>query len=324
MVFNKKIIMNLKWEKLGRPFNPTKIKNISWMQEFAQAPSVIIFDYFVRVYISSRPKRDSNGQYKSYTGFVDLDRNNLLSVLRFSEKPILEHGGPGMFDEFGIYPTSVIKHKNKYLAYYGGWTRCESVPFNVAIGCATSDDGEHFEKVGDGPTLSYSLNEPFVISGPKIREFKKGKLELFYITGSKWLYNNGKPEPIYHIRHAESFDDGITWEKSNKDIIPTKLNPYECQASPDVIYKNDKYHMFFCYRDPLKRNYRVGYAQATDTNHWIRNDDIAGIDISKNGFDSEMIAYPHVFELDGKIYMMYLGNEVGKYGFGLAVLEGDL
>jgi hypothetical protein len=41
-------------------------------------------------------------------------------------------------------------------------------------------------------------------------------------------------------------------------------------------------------------------------------------------FDSEMIAYPHVFELDGKTYMMYLGNSVGRYGFGLAELEGEL
>jgi hypothetical protein len=45
------------------------------------------------------------------------------------------------------------------------------------------------------------------------------------------------------------------------------------------------------------------------------------IDISDEGWDSEMISYPHVFELDGKIYMMYLGNQVGKYGFGLAVAE---
>ena len=37
-----------------------------------------------------------------------------------------------------------------------------------------------------------------------------------------------------------------------------------------------------------------------------------------------MIAYPHVFELDEKIYMLYLGNQVGRYGFGLAELEGDL
>lgn len=37
-----------------------------------------------------------------------------------------------------------------------------------------------------------------------------------------------------------------------------------------------------------------------------------------------MISYPHVFELDGKIYMAYLGDQVGRYGFGLAQLEGTL
>jgi len=312
----------LKWKKLGRPFDPTKVEGVSWMQEFAQAPSIIVFDWFVRVYISSRPKRDENGQYKSYTGFVDLDRNHLLSVLKFSEKPIVEHGGPGMFDEFGIYPTSVIKHKGEYLAYYGGWTRCESVPFNVAIGCAKSKDGEIFEKVGDGPVLSYSGDEPFVLSGPKIRTFGE-KLKLFYIAGSKWLPNNGRPEPIYHIRSATSHD-GIRWEKYHNDLVETKLKPYECQASPDVIYSNGKYHMFFCYRNPLKRNYRIGYAYSTYGYTWTRNDDVAGINVSEDDFDSEMVAYPHVFQLDGKTYMMYLGNEVGKYGFGLAVLEGEL
>ena len=37
-----------------------------------------------------------------------------------------------------------------------------------------------------------------------------------------------------------------------------------------------------------------------------------------------MISYPHVFELDGEIIMLYLGNEFGRYGFGLAKLEGEL
>jgi len=37
-----------------------------------------------------------------------------------------------------------------------------------------------------------------------------------------------------------------------------------------------------------------------------------------------MVAHPHVFELDGEIYMFYLGNQVGKYGFGIAKLIGDL
>jgi hypothetical protein len=36
-----------------------------------------------------------------------------------------------------------------------------------------------------------------------------------------------------------------------------------------------------------------------------------------------MICYPFVFEHKGKIYMLYNGNDYGKEGFGLAVLEDN-
>jgi hypothetical protein len=57
---------------------------------------------------------------------------------------------------------------------------------------------------------------------------------------------------------------------------------------------------------------------------WQRDDSKAGIDVSDEGWDSEMQSYPHIFELDGRIYMAYLGNQVGREGFGLAVLNGEL
>jgi hypothetical protein len=56
----------------------------------------------------------------------------------------------------------------------------------------------------------------------------------------------------------------------------------------------------------------------------MRDDRKAGIDVSAEGWDSEMISYPHVFETDGHTYMAYLGNQVGRHGFGLAILEGRL
>ncbi|WP_246514344.1 hypothetical protein [Exiguobacterium alkaliphilum] len=36
------------------------------------------------------------------------------------------------------------------------------------------------------------------------------------------------------------------------------------------------------------------------------------------GFDDEMVAYPHTFTVNGKRYLLYLGNEVGRAGFGIA------
>ena len=84
--------------------------------------------------------------------------------------------------------------------------------------------------------------------------------------------------------------------------------------------------MFFCGWVPssfrVTRNRKIGYAYSKDLINWTRDDSKVGIGLSESGWDSEMVAYPHVFELDGEIYMLYIGNEVGRYGFGLAKLKG--
>lgn len=316
------------WKKLGRVFDPHTVNDRPWLQQFAQAPSVIVFEDFVRVYFSTRPLPDSRGQYCSFSGYVDLSRGNLMNILRVSDEPVLALGGLGEFDEFGTYPVSVASDGESFVAYYAGWTRCESVPFNVGIGMARSTNGGvSFEKVGKGPVLPYSVDEPFILSGPKIRKFGD-KWQLWYIAGSKWIVADGKPEPVYKIRMASS-DDGIHWIKQNRNLIPSKVEDDEAQASPDVFYKNGCYHMFFSYRYSSdyrgkEHGYRIGYASSDDMYNWVRDDSKAGIDVSATGWDSEMVAYPHVFELDGEIYMLYLGNQVGKHGFGLAKLEGAI
>jgi hypothetical protein len=82
--------MKFNWKKLGVVFNPQDHETPDWMHEFAQAPCVLPFKDFVRLYFSCRPKPDINGQYVSYSAYVDLDRNNLFKVLRISQNPILD------------------------------------------------------------------------------------------------------------------------------------------------------------------------------------------------------------------------------------------
>ena len=316
------------WRKLGKVFDPQAVVGRPWLKEFAQAPATLLLDDVVRVYFSCRPPADAHGQYVSYSAYVDLDRQDLFKVRDVAATPILPLGGLGEFDEFGTYPVSVVRDGSTIRAYYAGWTRCESVPFNVAIGAAASvDGGKTFSKLGNGPVLGYSPDEPFVLSGPKIRRFGES-WHLFYIAGRKWKVVDGRAEPVYKIRHASSAD-GLHWAKSGRDLIASRIEEDEAQASPDVFYADGKYHMFFCYRYSShyrgKQNgYRIGYASSTDLFDWVRDDSKAGIDVASEGWDSEMISYPHVFEVDGQIYLAYLGNQVGRQGFGLAVLEGTL
>ena len=125
-----------------------------------------------------------------------------------------------------------------------------------------------------------------------------------------------------------SSKDGINWSKHGKDLIPDKLGSQECQACPDVSYRNGIYHMFFSYRDIHNYKskcggYRIGYASSSNMKDWIRNDDQVNLSLSKSGWDSEMINYPHLFRLNNRSYMMYQGNGMGRTGFGLAVLETE-
>jgi hypothetical protein len=120
----------------------------------------------------------------------------------------------------------------------------------------------------------------------------------------------------------------VSWQRFDRDLIESRIEPDEAQASPDVTLLDGCYHMFFCYRYSAgyrskERGYRIGYAASDDLETWTRDDSRAGIDVSPKGWDSEMVSYPHVFELDGRVHMLYLGNEVGRRGFGLAELDGD-
>ena len=62
-------------------------------------------------------------------------------------------------------------------------------------------------------------------------------------------------------------------------------------------------------------------AESPDGKSWTRHDDRAGLTAGEEGWDSEMVAYPHVFDHDGQRYMVYSGNDYGKGGMGLAILE---
>jgi predicted GH43/DUF377 family glycosyl hydrolase len=314
-----------RWQRLGLLFDPRTHASPGWMHEFAQSPSALVLDDRVRVFFCARPAPGADGQYLSYLASIDLDRGDPRRVIGICRQPLLPLGGLGCFDEFGTNPVSVIRDGEQLRVYYAGWTRCESVPFNGAIGVAVSrDGGESFERLGPGPVLAYSPDEPYLIGSPRIRRFG-ARWVLGYVAGKSWLRDqSGKPEPIYKIRMAIS-DDGLDWRKVGRDLIEDRLGEFECQACPDIIEHAGRFHMFFSYRTSRDYKtggggYRIGYAGSSDLLHWSREDERAGMQVSAEGWDSQMVSYPNVFALDGRHYMLYQGNEMGRGGFGLARL----
>ena len=318
----------MNWKKLGKIFDPTQHILPNNCVQFAQSPQALVFDDFVRIYFSTRSLDKSAGKYLSHIAFVDMQKN-LRDVIRVSDKTVIPLGELGCFDEHGIFPMSVMRYGNVIYGYTCGWNRRVSVSVDTAIGLAISrDNGLTFQRIGNGPVLAASLHEPCLVGDGFVKVIGD-VFHMWYIFGIGWkkFSTDTAPDRTYKIGHAVS-SDGINWVKEEaRQIIADRLDADESQALPTVIGINGRYHMFFCYRQSSDfrknkdRGYRIGHAYSDDLANWVRDDEHPHLDITNGGWDSEMLCYPHVFECDGKTYLLYNGNEFGRYGFGLAALE---
>ena len=318
----------MKWRKLGQIFIFDHSGFGSDYIGYAQAPQALIFHDFVRIYFSTRQVTE-NGKFVSIIQYVDMDKL-FGTILNRSAHTVIPLGKLGTFDEHGIFPFSVFRHADQVWGYSNGWNRRKSVSVDTGIGLAFSnDEGQTFKKYGDGPVLTASLYEPYLVCDPFVRVFG-GVFHMWYIYGTGWkVFQEGKePDRTYVIAHATSVD-GIAWVKEGRSII-SQMHADECQALPTVIQIGSRYHMLFCHRHSFdfrtnpQNAYRIGYAYSDDLITWTRDDAHCGIDVTPGAWDSDMMCYPHLFHCDGRIYMLYNGNEFGRYGFGLAALESEV
>lgn len=305
-----------KWRKLGLVFSVNQ--NYEWMQTHSTCP----FAYHLqrnlfRVFFSTR---DTLGF--SHGAWLDIDITKPHNIINVSSNPLISPDEPGYFGDAGVVPFQIIKNNNKYLMYYSGWTLKNITPFDFYIGLASSEDLCNFEKFSTVPILDRTPDEPFLIGAPYVIN-DNGLYKMWYISGDKWVCKSNNYRHYYSIKYAES-KDGISWNKRGIKCISYD-NEFEFAfARPVVIKEKDTFKMWYTYRGQSEIDkYRAGYAESCDGVNWIRKDENVGIGVSDSGWDSEMICYPYVFEHKGKRYMLYNGNDYGKTGFGLAVLESE-
>ncbi len=310
------------WKKMGRVF--ASDGRYPWMQSHTQNPTVLLLDDRLRVYFNCRGVPDANGNTTACATFVDLDRHNPERVIYVHDEPILPLGEIGAFDQFGVMASSVLKVGDEVWIYYVGWNRSQGVPYNHAIGLAISHDGgRSFKRYARGPIISRTAEEPFIQNSPNV-SIIEGEFRMWYSSGTRWIDQGERVESIYVIIQASS-RDGVLWDRDGIPCVPAIVE-HECQTNPSVIRIGERYHMWFCYRHGLDfrnadRGYRIGHAWSDDLKNWHRDDNHGVLSPSDSGWDSEMLCYPRVLEIDGRLHMFYSGNHFGRDGFGYALLE---
>ena len=318
----------MRWRKVGKVFDPTQHRLPNDCVQFAQSPQALVLEDRVRIYFSTRAVDKANGKYLSRIAFVDMEKD-LRRIIGVSDRTVIGLGELGCFDEHGIFPMNVVRHGDTVYGYTCGWNRRMSVSVDTAVGLAISRDGGlTFQRIGDGPVLAASLHEPCLVGDGFVKVI--GDLfHMWHIFGTGWKRptEDAAPDRTYKIGHAVS-RDGIEWVKEEaQQIIADRLGPDESQALPTVVAIDGRYHLFFCYRQSFDfrtnkdRGYRIGHACSDDLVDWTRDDDALALVGTPGAWDSDMQCYPHAFEFNGDIHLLYNGNEFGRYGFGLAVLE---
>lgn len=308
----------MRWNKKGRIFHIDE--PIGWMNSHAQCPTAILLDDRIRVFFSARQKNQ-----QSLPVYIDLDRNNPMEVINFCSEPIIGFGRKGTFDENGIIPSYFIEKDGKLYFYYAGWSQCKNVPYKNFTGLAISEDGgTTFKKYTEAPVFSLDEFNPLSATGPCIVPRQNDYLAI-YSTGIDWIEIDGKLEHTYLLTYASS-KDAVNWKGTGKIIIRPEKE-FSAHCKPTIIFVNGLYHMWFStrgsynFREAGSDAYRLGYAYSDDLINWTRDDSKVGIDVSEEGWDSEMICYPHILKVDDKYLMFYNGNGFGRSGFGLAELE---
>lgn len=314
------------WSRLGKIFDPRAVRPHPWMAEYAQCPTPFLLDAeTVRVYFATRPARDDEGMYVSRPGWVDLSRRDLRQIKGISPQPALDLGRTGTFDEFGVMPSAVLRVGDAVYMYYTGWTRLASVPYTTAIGVAVSHDGgATFERIGPGPVLNVTLDEPYLVNSPVVR-ILGDVWHMWYVSGCRWVEGDAGPEIVFRHAHATSAD-GLSWQARETGIMPTVLGDDECHDLLCPIEIDGQWHAFFAYRHATGfrtdrgRGYRLGHATSDDLRSWRRSDDLAAFHPPADAWDSEMVCSSQMLEIDGRRWMFYCGNDIGREGFGAAEL----
>jgi hypothetical protein len=298
----------MNWEKKGQIF---KVDNSNeYLLSHASNPlPVHLHNDIFRIFYSGR-----NADNKSSVGYVDIDIVN-LNIINYPTKPVITFGNEISFYSHGISIGNLYEAKGKSYILFMGWQVEKGQHWRGDVGRIELVDKDKMNVIPALPFMTIDEEDTVSLSYPWVM-FHEGIYKMWYGSTISWSSENG--EMIHVIKYATSAD-GEIWTKHGI-AIPYELGVAQAFSKPCVIVNDSGYHMWYSYRSGTGEKYRIGYAFSKNGILWERKHNEVGISVSENGWDSEMVCYPYVFNHSNKMYMLYNGNSYGKEGFGLAVL----
>lgn len=296
--------------------------NVKNVEGFTHASHPVIIHFKEDIFILGFTSRDKNQRSHIFISYVRIVDNAIVFITE--PKIIIKPGEIGYFDCDGAISCCLVKNNGVCYLYYVGWQNLPNSMWICDTGRAIVDmENLTAYKEFEGPIFGRDKLHPLFVAATAFYITSDYKWHTWYNSGIKWEKIENQIKHFYGLHHATS-NDGVNWipDKDRKMVLPFKDEYEYAFGRPSVVFWDNQFHMWFAHRASKDiDSYRIGYAYSFDCVNWIRDDDNSGIDVSVEGWDSEMICYPCVFEHKGERYMLYNGNNYGKTGFGMAILE---
>ncbi|WP_370264157.1 hypothetical protein [Limnobacter sp.] len=303
----------MEFQKLGLVFR-TSDHTSNWAKHSALTPTPVLHpDGHIRVYAGFR---DDAGV--SRIGYVDLNPDNPLEVLKVSEQPVLDIGTDGCFDDNGVILGDVVWHNGQWHMFYVGFQLVKKAKFLAFTGLALADaKGEHFERVSPAPILGRAASQT-TIGAVHTAMFDEGRWKLWFARGDNWEMIDGKPYPQYEICYCEASD--LLEVPRNGQLCITPRRPEYRIGRPRVYKTLTGFEMYYT-KGTTTGEYFPGKALSSNGVQWQRHDETFELTLSRRGWDSNHLCYPSLLTVKDKRYMFYNGNNMGLDGFGVAVAD---
>ena len=296
------------WRRRGRVALDTHAA--PWAHTHAALPVVERQGDRLFVYLSLR---DTDGRAR--IGRAELTMDPTPTFCTLEPNPVLDLGALGAFDDSGVTTSCLVTDGPRRLLFYTGWSLGVSVPFYLMAGLAVSVEGGPFTRVSAAPVMERSAVDPFLTASPFVLH-EGDRWRAWYVSATEWRPGPSGPVHYYHIRYAES-SDGVAWIRDGTVCLDYASPDEHAFARPWVVCDRDMYRMWFAVRGA---RYAIGYAESEDGIRWNRQLSPV-LTAGSEAWESDMVAYPCVFDWRGQRYMLYNGNDYGRTGVGLAVLD---
>lgn len=300
-----------RWRKLGLLYAPAGDRHPKLLSHAANPLPVQIEGDLFRVFFSGRDSAN-----RSSVGAVDIDIVARRIVREYRE-PFFTHGPAGSFFADGVSIGNCYEAGGLRYMLFMGWQNPPGGHWRGDIGRLIVAPDLTLRLEQPGPFLGIDSIDPISLSYPWVLHVPGIGYRMWYGSTLNWDAGNGE---MLHVIHGAVSSDGQSWRRQGL-AVPYEVGRAQAFSRPTVVRNGEGYEMWFSYRGGEGQSYRIGYARSSDGIAWTLALAESGIDVSAEGWDSEMIEYPFVLDHQNRRYMLYNGNGYGRTGFGIAVFD---